>query len=218
MLCTTCNTDVPANSSFCPKCGQRMNEPADRPAAPQSQPTQVAGEAPRPIAPTGPDPEAGKVLWSGCYSPKAMVGWWVLEAVIILAAIVAAVLLLVVFPPIWMVSAAVVVISLLWLLGTMLVRQWSLSYELTTEQLIHREGLLKRVTNRIETIDIDDVTHEQTLFERMLGIGSILVMSSDKSHPQLRLRGIDQVQRVADLIDTTAREQRRKRSAYVEQI
>jgi uncharacterized membrane protein YdbT with pleckstrin-like domain len=192
-----------------------MDEPAARPAA--SGPAVVPGEAPQPKTGAAAETEPGKVLWKGAYSPKAMLGWWILEAVIIVAAIAAAIL--VPFPPVsWIVAAAVVVISLAWVLGTMLVRQMSLSYELTNEQLIHREGLLKRVTNRIETIDIDDVTCEQALFERMLGIGSILVMSSDKTHPQLKLRGIDEVQRVADLIDNIAREQRRKRSAYVEQI
>jgi uncharacterized membrane protein YdbT with pleckstrin-like domain len=124
-----------------------------------------------------------------------------------------------VFVPItWIIAAAVVAISAVWLLAATMVKRMSLSYELTEEQLVHREGLLKRITNRIETIDIDDVTHEQTLVERMLGIGSILVISSDKTHPRLTLAGIDEVQRVADLIDNTAREQRRKRSAYVEQI
>jgi uncharacterized membrane protein YdbT with pleckstrin-like domain len=147
-----------------------------------------------------------------------MLGWWLLEAVLIVTAIVATIVFFPAFPLIGIIAGAIVAVSLVWLLVTMLVRQWSLSYELTNEQLIHREGLLKRVTNRIETIDIDDVTHEQTLFERMVGIGSILVVSSDKSHPRLTLRGIGDVQQVADLIDNTAREQRRKRSAYVEQI
>lgn len=216
MLCNSCNFEIPANASFCPKCGKRMDEPVGRSAAAASAPASVAGEAPRPAPGAATEPEPMKVLWTGCYSPKAMVGWWVLEGVIILAAIVASILLF--FPLTWIIAAAVVGVSLVWLVGAMLVRRMSLSYELTTEQLVHREGLLKRVTNRIETIDIDDVTHEQTLFERMLGIGSILVISSDKTHPRLTLRGIDEVQRVADLIDNTSREQRRKRSAYVEQI
>ena len=216
MLCTSCNFEIPENASFCPKCGKRMDDPAPRPAAAAVAPVSVPGEAPRPAAGAAAA-EPVKVLWTGCYSPKAMAGWWILEAALIVAAIVAAIF--VPIPPFnWIVAGAVVVISFVWLLGTTLIRQLSLSYELTTEQLIHREGLLKRVTNRIETIDIDDVTHEQTLFERMLGIGSILVISSDKTHPRLTLRGIDEVQRVGDLIDNTSREQRRKRSAYVEQI
>jgi membrane protein YdbS with pleckstrin-like domain len=216
MLCTACKTEIPGNSSFCPKCGKRTDEAAVRPAV-AGAPIAVPGEAPRPAPLAASQAEPNKVLWSGCYSPKAMLGWWILEAVVIVAAITAAVL--VPFPPItWIVAGAVIVISLLWVLSVMLIRQMSLSYELSNEQLIHREGLLKRVTNRIETIDIDDVTHEQSLLERMLGIGSILVISSDKTHPRLTLRGIDDVQRVADVIDNTARDQRRRRSAYVEQI
>ena len=217
MLCTACKTEVPASASFCPKCGKRTDEVAAQPAAAAGGPAAVAGEAPRPAAAPAADADPGKVLWSGCYSPKAMLGWWILEAVIVVAAIAAAILIP--FPPFtWIIAGAIVVISLVWLLGTMLIRQLSLSYELTNEQFIHREGLLKRVTNRIKTIDIDDVTHEQTLFERMVGIGSILVISSDKTHPRLTLRGIDDVQRIADLIDSTAQGQREKRSAYVEHI
>jgi uncharacterized membrane protein YdbT with pleckstrin-like domain len=198
MRCNSCNFEIPAGSSFCPQCGKRMDEQGERPGPPTAA------------------PGAAQVRWQGSYSPKAMAGWWLMEGVLIIAAIVVSILLP--LPITWIIAAAVVVVSALWLLAATMVKRMSLSYELTEEQLVHREGLFKRLTNRIETIDIDDVTHEQTLVERMLGIGSILVLSSDKTHPRLTLIGINEVQRVADLIDNTAREQRRKRSAYVEQI
>jgi membrane protein YdbS with pleckstrin-like domain len=218
MRCNSCNFEIPAGSSFCPQCGKRMDDQGERAAeqTPPSQPIRVPGEAPAPAAGAAAEPGPAQVRWKGCYSPKAMAGWWLMEGVLVVAAIVVSILIPV--PITWMIAAAVVVISALWVLAATMVKRMSLSYELSTEQLIHREGLLKRTTNRIETIDIDDVTYEQRLIERMLGIGSILIISSDQTHPRLMLRGIDEVQRVADLIDSTAREQRRKRSAYVEQI
>jgi len=214
MLCPTCNTDIPANASFCPKCGKRTDEAAP-PAATNPAPS-TAGAAPAYVAARGGPQEPERELWKGSYSPKAMLGWWVLEGFLIIAAIAVSVFLP--NPITWIAAAGVVTAIGLWVGMALAIRRLSLEYRLTTEQLIHKVGLLMRVTNRIETIDIDDVTFEQTLLERFLGIGSILVLSSDKTHPRLMLRGIDDVQRVADLIDTTAREQRRKRSAYVEQI
>lgn len=160
--------------------------------------------------------EPERELWKGSYSPKAMIGWWILEGILLVAAVIASIFLP--NPITWIVAAAIVAVFGLWLLLWLIVKRLSLEYALTTQQLIHREGLLRRVTNRIETIDIDDVTHEQNLIERFLGVGSILVISSDKSHPRLKLIGIDDVQRVADLIDTTSRDERRKRGAFIEQV
>jgi uncharacterized membrane protein YdbT with pleckstrin-like domain len=121
-------------------------------------------------------------------------------------------------PITWIVAAAVIVAFGLWLLFDLLVKRLSVHYKLTSEQLLHQAGLLTRVSNRVELIDVDDVTLKQTLIERMLGVGSILITSSDKSHPQLLLLGIDNVEQVRQLIDNTAREHRRKRAAYIESV
>jgi membrane protein YdbS with pleckstrin-like domain len=215
MLCPSCKTDVPSNASFCPKCGGRLGDAVSAPAAASAAPSGAAavGLAPRGAAAAA---EPDRELWKGSYSPKAMIGWWILEGVLVVAAVVASIFLP---TPITWIAAAVIVAGFgLWLLLWLAIRRLSLEYALTTHQLTHREGLLRRVTNRIETIDIDDVTHEQNLVERFLGVGSILVVSSDKSHPRLILIGIDDVQRVADLINNTSREERRKRGAFIEQV
>ena len=72
--------------------------------------------------------------------------------------------------------------------------------------------------NRIEVIDIDDVTVEQGLIERMFGVGTIRLLSSDTSDPKLFLRGIDDVKRVAAMIDDVRRDERRKRGMYIETV
>jgi len=214
MLCTACKTEIPGNASFCPKCGKRTDEAAP-PAATGPAPA-TGGAAPAYVAARGGPKEPERELWKGSYSPKAMLGWWVLEGILIIAAIAVSIFLP--NPITWIGAAGVVIAIGLWVGMALAIRRLSLEYTLTTEQLIHKVGLLRRVTNRIETIDIDDVTFEQTLLERFLGIGSILIISSDQTHPRLMLRGIDEVQRVADLIDNTSREQRRLRGAFVEQV
>jgi uncharacterized membrane protein YdbT with pleckstrin-like domain len=91
-------------------------------------------------------------------------------------------------------------------------------YLLTNQRFMHESGVLRRITNRIEVLDMDDITFEQGLVERMLGVGSIRVHSSDVSHPELFLHGIDNVAEVANLIDNTRRTERRKRGLHIESI
>ena len=67
-------------------------------------------------------------------------------------------------------------------------------------------------------IDIDDVTYYQGLVERMLNVGSIKLESSDRTHPELWLRGIDNVGEVADLFDDLRRKERRRRGVHIESI
>jgi membrane protein YdbS with pleckstrin-like domain len=105
-----------------------------------------------------------------------------------------------------------------WPAVRLVVARLSVEYTLTTQRLIHKRGLLRRVTDRVEVIDIDDVSYSQGPIERLLGIGTIQLLSSDVSDPQLVLRGIDNVQQVATLIDNARREERRRRGLYLESV
>ena len=149
-------------------------------------------------------------LWAGGYSAKAMYGTWILGGIVTIGLAVGAFA----FWPV------VIAIPVLWiLLGAMLAyKKMSVHYELTTQRFIHRSGILKRVTDRIEVIDIDDVTYEQGIVQRMLGVGTIRVSSSDRSHPELVLSGIDDVARIADLVDDIRRKERRRRGLHIEAI
>jgi hypothetical protein len=89
---------------------------------------------------------------------------------------------------------------------------------LTTQRFIHESGILRRVNNRIEVLDIDDITFEQGLFERLTGVGTIRIMSHDRSDPDLVLRGIQNVPAVAKLMDDARLAERRRRGLHVEQI
>jgi len=97
-------------------------------------------------------------------------------------------------------------------------RKLGVHYELTSQRFIHKAGILSRRTDRIELIDIDDVSYVQGIVQRMLGIGSIKITSSDRSHPELSMLGIDGVERVADMIDDARRAERRRRGLHIEAI
>jgi hypothetical protein len=74
--------------------------------------------------------------------------------------------------------------------------------------------VLVRKTDRIEVIDIEDVSYTQGIVQRMLGVGTITISGRDQSHPTLNLCGIDNVPEVASLIDDVRRDERRKRSLH----
>jgi membrane protein YdbS with pleckstrin-like domain len=165
--------------------------------------------AAQPAAPIATEPE--QELWRGSYSPKAMYGGWFLAIVVTVAAIVLGVLV----PAAWIAAAIAVPAIWLALLLTLTFRRLSIQYTLTTQRFLHKKGLLRRVANQVLLIDIDDVKYEQGLMDRIVNVGTITLYSTDESDKTLRLLGIDNVERVANLIDNARREERRKRAIYI---
>jgi membrane protein YdbS with pleckstrin-like domain len=208
MDCSSCGADVASESVYCPKCGERLNFEEGAPDKPG--PIEKFRES------TQRDDDLGSEehLWHGGYSGKAMIGPWCGAAVSTLLLVVGSVM----FAP-----AAVVLLplaGLLWvyLLGLLAYRKMAVRYELTTQRFIHKFGILKQVTDRIEVIDIDDVTFEQGIVQRLMGVGTVKLSSSDRTHPELTLKGIDEVERIADQIDDVRRKERRARGLHIEAI
>jgi len=225
MLCPTCHADVPADAAFCPKCGQRVSGAAEQPAAPA---TGAAAAAPSPVdrLRSGQHPvphEEEKELWRGGYSSKAMLGAWIFACLVTVAAAVAAMVLP--NPVAWI--AALVIAVLVWLipvfkLGAM---RMSVEYTLTTQRFLHKKGFVRRVADQILLVDVDDITYEQGLMGRLLNFGIITLRAKDMSlatkgseEGKLTLVPVDDVQRVANLIDEARREERRKRAIYMAQV
>ncbi|TWU65673.1 PH domain-containing protein [Crateriforma conspicua] len=161
------------------------------------------------------DFEHEEELWAGGYSAKAMIGSWFLLVVVTVALIIAAIMMpQLTFPIALGIIAVLWVIVGLWYAS----RRLGFHYQLTTQRFIHQIGILTRRTDRIEVIDIDDVSYSQGPVERALGVGTIVITSSDRTHPELKMIGIEKVQEVAGLIDDVRRKERRKRSLHIEAI
>lgn len=161
--------------------------------------------------------EVEEHLWEGRYSGKAMVGYWIGSALAVFA--MSAIFLATMRMGQALLSTLGVAVVVGGGLGLLLgYRKLSNFYKLTNQRLIHKEGVLRQTTDRIEVIDMDDVTYVQGIVERMLSVGTIQITSSDRSHPRLDLCGIDDVQRIADLIDDIRRNERRKRGIHIESI
>jgi len=208
MNCPDCGAAVPDNAVFCAQCGRRIAAP--------SEPTPAEAAARHPFTPATPGglPLPEEDLWSGAYSPQAMLGTWVVTGVVaigllILAAVVGhgehAKM-------IWTLVLAAIALLAVGVGSQLAYRKLSIHYRLTNQRLFYISGILKRTTDLIELININDVGFEQGPVERMLtGTGTIRIYSKDQSHPKLLMRGIADVVKVVDVLDNARRAERRRR-------
>ena len=65
---------------------------------------------------------------------------------------------------------------------------------------------------------LDDITYSQTIIDRMFGVGTIRIVSSDRSHPDLPVPGIDNVKDVASKMQEARHEERMRRGLHIESI
>ena len=234
MQCVDCDIELPEDAVFCHRCGARTNDDAvagerhvDAIASHDDGGTDAGGQ--RLSARPGqlrsqvsglmstPD-EQEHDLWEGGYSPKAMLGSWVAASV----ASVVIMLVVVVFPfaiPFaWLIAVAVVVLLWCWLGLLLVYRKLSVHYRLSSQCFVHKSGILRRVTDRIEVIDMDDVSFSQGIIERLVNVGSITIESSDRSHPRLVLLGIENVEDVSVKMDGARRKERMSRGLHIEAV
>jgi uncharacterized membrane protein YdbT with pleckstrin-like domain len=83
----------------------------------------------------------------------------------------------------------------LFLLGLLLLlRVWylvaSTRYRLTSQRLFVQTGLVAKKLEEVELFRVKDVTVNQGFIQRLLGVGSVVVLSSDDTTPRLELAGI----------------------------
>ncbi|MCC6356928.1 MAG: PH domain-containing protein [Verrucomicrobiae bacterium] len=86
-------------------------------------------------------------------------------------------------------GAALLAIGL-WLLASIWIATATVRYRLTDQRLFVRRGLIARRIDEIELFRIKDATVTQGLLERLFGIGSVTVVSTDDTTPQLILQKI----------------------------
>jgi len=209
MRCPHCKELVPAKAQFCSQCGQPLE------LSPRRSERQSALSRELPSVKEGDDEE--RKLWRGTFSAKGMINYWIVAclATVLLAFVGMQVQLDRVG---WLGLVALMVILWSGLLLVLGFHKLDVHYQLTSQKLIHRSGILTRHWHRIEVIDIDDVSCCQGIIERMFGVGTITIFSSDESNPELDLPGIDQVHHVAALIDDARRAERVRRGIHIETV
>lgn len=231
MQCHQCGEYVLQEAVFCRRCGARIDAGSDISSQTSSNDQDYRHEAANPsenerrssadrfreAASRGRDAgEPEQTLWEGGYSSKAMLSRWLLSTVATVALLAGGVL----WPrrEVWLAIAAAIILLWAYQALVLVARRWSVHYKLTNHRFIHEAGVFRRVTDRIELIDVNDITFEQGLIDRLVGVGTIHISSNDRSHPELTLTGIEDVARVAGLIDETFRAERRRRGVLLENL
>jgi membrane protein YdbS with pleckstrin-like domain len=164
----------------------------------------------------GGNDTAEQELWQGGYCLKAMAATWVVSLLASIALIVAG--FLIANRIVWWCVLAAIVLLWLYLAIVLLRRRLGVHYRLTTQRFFHESGILIHTTDLIEVIDMDDITYRQTLIDRMTGVGTIRIVSSDRSHPDLSIDGIDNVHDVAAMMHDARHAERTRRGLHIEQV
>jgi uncharacterized membrane protein YdbT with pleckstrin-like domain len=93
-----------------------------------------------------------------------------------------------------------------WLVVPIFIALWkwlvvrNIQYELTTERLKLREGVLNRTLNELELYRVRDYRLEQPLVLRMFSLGNIIIRTTDSTHPIVTLRAIRDAENVLELL------------------
>ncbi|HKD36677.1 MAG TPA: PH domain-containing protein [Pirellulales bacterium] len=221
MTCRHCGAEIPPGAAFCPGCGERLADspagakPDSQAAPPTNSPpvskAEILQQRTAQVRHVGDVPE--QELWRGTYSHKAMLGGAIGAGVATLIGLIALIWVRGVF--IWIILGAILVLWFWIALATMR-RRIGIRYRLTNQRFFIETGVFRRLTDRIEVIDINDMEFVQDFFERFFGVGSITLSTTEKSTPKVTLDGIDDVEHVFNLIDQARRAERNRRGLYIE--
>jgi len=117
---------------------------------------------------------------------------------------------------IWTVLGGVLVSGLILLIPVFL-RIISRRYRLTSQRLFIERGILSQTIDQTELIRVDDVRVEKTFLDRVFGVGTVSLLSTDVSDRLVVIEGIDNAERVAEAVRSNMRTQRGK-ALFVENL
>ncbi|MGO9060370.1 MAG: PH domain-containing protein [Candidatus Binataceae bacterium] len=170
MRCPQCGFEAVAGAGFCSRCGTRLLTP--RP------------ESKREFALT-----------------RIMSSWWSCFGTFLSAVVmeVLAVLALRRADIPRTVPVALFVFGILIILSAIISRR-AISWNVTSERLIERRGLLSQRRREVELADIRSVEVSQSFFQRILGIGNVVVSSAASADFMIQMVNVHDPEGVAETI------------------
>jgi uncharacterized membrane protein YdbT with pleckstrin-like domain len=115
------------------------------------------------------------------------------------------------------IMVGVVAVSALFFLLPMVLHIWGHRYRLTTERLIIERGILSQTIDQTELIRVDDVRLHKSLINRIMGLGSVAIVSTDATDREIVIPGVADPEKVAEVIRNRMRSMRKK-SLFVENL
>lgn len=80
------------------------------------------------------------------------------------------------------------------------IRVQSIHYTLTTQRLITRNGVFSRKTDELELYRVRDFQMEQPLLYRLFGLGSIILMTADRTDPNIIIKAVARAEEIRNHI------------------
>jgi uncharacterized membrane protein YdbT with pleckstrin-like domain len=84
-------------------------------------------------------------------------------------------------------------------------------YALSHDRLFLSIGFFSVKDDDVLLYRIRDISVKRTLWQRLFGVGTVTVQSSDKTHPNLELKNIKDPMRVKELLHDLVEEMKQKR-------
>ena len=88
---------------------------------------------------------------------------------------------------------------------------WSTRYELTTERLKTRVGVINKKMDELELYRVRDYKLDQPLMLRLFSLGNIILQTSDRSNPVVMLRAVPDAEQLREQIRALVEECRRQK-------
>jgi uncharacterized membrane protein YdbT with pleckstrin-like domain len=166
-----------------------------------------------PISPAG----AESMLWSGHTSQWVHFGYYFLCALLAAAIAVGATILP--LPTGALSYAALIIPVIMWI-----IRWWvtkCTTYELTTQRLRIRSGVLNKKLDDLELYRVRDYSMEQPLLLRLVGLGNLTMITSDATTPTVAMKAIPDVEAVREKLRSAVqfeRDRKRVRQLDVDNV
>jgi len=92
------------------------------------------------------------------------------------------------------------------------------TYSLSEDRLFIDKGLIKLQSDEILLYRVRDLSVSQTLGQRIFGVGSVIVQSSDKTSPVLEIKNIKNAFNVKEIIHENVEKMKIERRMHVGEI
>ena len=160
-------------------------------------------------------PQAAReeTLWRGTPSPILLIGKIaVLVITLIVIPLVAIFFASTMIDPVsgsnirlvgWLITAVIVAVQLVGLIVAWL-KLRSTMYIVTNQRVMIEQGIFSKTVNEIDLRYVDDSQFFQGLTDRLLGIGNVTLISTDKNTPTYMLRSVRDPRSVREMIRSHA--------------
>jgi uncharacterized membrane protein YdbT with pleckstrin-like domain len=103
----------------------------------------------------------------------------------------------------WIATAILILIQIAMLLVAWL-RLRSTMYTITNQRVLIERGIFSKMVDEIDLRYVDDSQFAQSFVDRILGIGNVTLLSSDKNTPRYVLTSIKDPRGVREIVRTQA--------------